>query len=217
MRVLLYSDDEKSRDATHLRLKLFGYNVTSSSVYEEAQDLAKLYEFDVIIIGSAPMAVTKALRTFGVFSPILAVFNHNDTDARIATLDEGADACLTSPVDGDEFLAVINALVRRSRNHATEVVACGDLSVNLARMQVSIRGKFVDFTAREYKILQLLALRRGSTVTREVMMNHLYGGRDEPDIKIIDVFVCKLRRKLRKHDMGDFVTTVWGRGYQLAA
>ena len=92
----------------------------------------------------------------------------------------------------------------------------GDLIVNLETRNVELYGQKLYFTGKEYQMLELLALRKGSTLTKEMFLNHLYGDLDEPDAKIIDVFICKLRKKLINASGGqDYIETIWGRGYAL--
>ena len=113
-------------------------------------------------------------------------------------------------------MARIHAIVRRSKGHAQSVVITGDLCVNLDTETVEVGGARVHLTGKEYQVLELLSLRKGSTLTKEMFLNNLYGGMDEPEIKIIDVFICKLRKKLANASDGkDYIETSWGRGYLL--
>jgi two-component system cell cycle response regulator CtrA len=106
--------------------------------------------------------------------------------------------------------------VRRSQGHSQTVIATGKLSVNLDSRTVEAKGARVPVTAREYQILELLSLRKGATLSKELLMDHLYGGMDEPEVKIIDVFICKLRKKLAIVCDGEqYIQTVWGSGYRL--
>jgi two-component system cell cycle response regulator CtrA len=123
---------------------------------------------------------------------------------------------MTKPFHKDELVARIYAIVRRSKGHAESVVITGDLCVNLDTKIVKVGGTHVHLTGKEYQMLELLSLRKGTTLTKEMFLNNLYGGMDEPEIKIIDVFICKLRKKLANASSGkDYIETVWGRGYVL--
>ncbi|HIN65408.1 MAG TPA: response regulator transcription factor, partial [Candidatus Obscuribacterales bacterium] len=116
----------------------------------------------------------------------------------------------------DELVARIQAIVRRSKGHAQSVIETGDLRVNLDTKTVDVNGQRVHLTGKEYQMLELLSLRKGTTLTKEMFLNHLYGGMDEPELKIIDVFICKLRKKLQAATGGQHhIETVWGRGYVL--
>jgi two-component system cell cycle response regulator CtrA len=114
------------------------------------------------------------------------------------------------------LVARIHAIVRRSKGHAQSVVQSGDLLVNLDAKTTEVNGTRVYLTGKEYQVLELLSLRKGMTISKEMFLNHLYGGMDEPELKIIDVFICKLRKKLATASGGkDYIETVWGRGYML--
>ena len=103
-----------------------------------------------------------------------------------------------------------------AKGHAQSVIATGELSVNLDTKTLEVAGQLVDLTSCEYQMLELLSLRKGTTITKEMLLGHLYGGMDEPELKIIDVFICKLRKKLRAATGGQhYIETVWGRGYVL--
>ena len=128
----------------------------------------------------------------------------------------GADDYMTKPFHKDELVARIHAVVRRSKGHAQSVILTGELLVNLDTKTVEVGGQRVHLTGKEYQMLELLSLRKGTTLTKEMFLNHLYGGMDEPELKIIDVFICKLRKKLATAAGGkNFIETVWGRGYVL--
>jgi two-component system cell cycle response regulator CtrA len=106
--------------------------------------------------------------------------------------------------------------VRRSKGHAQSLITTGHLTVNLDSKTVEADGSRVHLTGKEYQMLELLSLRKGATLTKEMFLNHLYGGMDEPEVKIIDVFICKLRKKLMAACNGKHhIETVWGRGYVL--
>jgi len=139
-----------------------------------------------------------------------------ELDNKIKGLGFGADDYLTKPFDKRELFARIQAIIRRSKGHSESIIRTGRLTVNLDTRTVEVDSHPVHLTGKEYGILELLSLRKGTTLTKEMFLNHLYGGMDEPELKIIDVFVCKLRKKLSTATTGDnYIETVWGRGYVL--
>jgi two-component system cell cycle response regulator CtrA len=160
--------------------------------------------------------VLRSLRSAKVHTPILILSGLASIEDKIRGLGLGADDYLSKPFHKDELVARIYALIRRSKGHADSVIAIGDLVVNLESRNAEVHGQAVYLTGKEYQILELLAIRKGSTLTKEMFLNHLYGDLEEPDAKIIDVFICKLRKKLAGASGGhDYIETVWGRGYTL--
>ena len=160
--------------------------------------------------------VLRSLRVSKVRTPILILTGLAGIEDKVRGLGFGADDYMTKPFHKDELVARIHAIVRRSKGHARSVIECGDLVVNLDTKMAQINGTHVHLTVKEYQILELLSLRMGMTQTKDTVLNHLYGGVDEPEMKIIDVFICKLRKKLTNASGGkDYIETIWGRGYML--
>jgi two-component system cell cycle response regulator CtrA len=221
MRVLLIEDDSATAQGIELMLKSEGFNIYSTDLGEEGVDLGKLYDYDIILLDlSLPdmngFDVLKQLRLARVNTPILILSGNADIDAKVRGLGFGADDYMTKPFNKDELIARINAIVRRSKGHAQSVIKTGDIIVNLDAKTVEVNAMRVHLTGKEYQMLELLSLRKGTTLTKEMFLNHLYGGMDEPELKIIDVFICKLRKKLAAATGGDhYIETVWGRGYVL--
>jgi two-component system cell cycle response regulator CtrA len=221
MRVLLIEDDTSLAKTIELMLSAEGFNVYSTDLGEEGLDLGKLYDYDIIILDlNLPdlhgYDVLKKLRTAKVETPILILSGMAEPDKKVRGLGFGADDYLTKPFHREEFIARIQAIVRRSKGHAQSVIRTGKLNVNLDTKSVEANGQRLHLTGKEYAMLELLSLRKGTTLTKEMFLNHLYGGMDEPELKIIDVFICKLRKKLAAATSGEnYIETVWGRGYVL--
>ncbi|HUO23948.1 MAG TPA: response regulator transcription factor, partial [Caulobacteraceae bacterium] len=158
----------------------------------------------------------RSLRVSKVKTPILILSGLAGIEDKVKGLGFGADDYMTKPFHKDELIARIHAVVRRSKGHAQSVIKTGDITVNLDAKTVEVNGMRVHLTGKEYQMLELLSLRKGTTLTKEMFLNHLYGGMDEPELKIIDVFICKLRKKLASAASGQHhIETVWGRGYVL--
>ena len=221
MRVLLVEDDPTTSKSIELMLTHANLNVYTTDMGEEGIDLAKLYDYDLILLdlGLPDMDghdVLRQLRLARVDTPILILTGADDTENKIKGFGFGADDYLTKPFHREELVARIHAIVRRSKGHAQSVIRTGKVHVNLDAKTVEVDGKTVHLTGKEYQMLELLSLRKGTTLTKEMFLNHLYGGMDEPELKIIDVFICKLRKKLAEATGGaNYIETVWGRGYVL--
>ena len=221
MRVLLVEDDSSTAKSIELMLKSEGYVVDTTDLGEDGLDLGKLYDFDIIILDLMlpdmdGYDVLKRLRASKVETPILILSGLTEMDNKIKGLGFGADDYLTKPFDKRELIARVQAIVRRSQGHAQSQIITGRLTVNLDTRTVDVDGKPLHLTGKEYGILELLSLRKGTTLTKEMFLNHLYGGMDEPEVKIIDVFICKLRKKIEDLASGEnYIETVWGRGYVL--
>jgi two-component system cell cycle response regulator CtrA len=221
MRVLLIEDDEQVARSIELMLKAAGFNIYTTDMGEDGVDLGKVYEYDLIILDLglpdiSGYEVLKQLRMSRVNTPVLILSGNPDIEAKVKTLGFGADDYLTKPFNKDELIARITAIVRRSKGHAESVIRTGDIIVNLDAKTVEVNNQRVHLTGKEYQMFELLSLRKGTTLTKEMFLNHLYGGMDEPELKIIDVFICKLRKKLSASSSGmDYIETLWGRGYCL--
>ena len=221
MRVLPFEDDPITSKSNELMLAHANLNVYATDLGEEGIDLAKLYDYDLILLDlDLPdmngHEVLRQLRLSRIQTPILILSGSDDTDSKIKGFGFGADDYLTKPFHREELVARIHAIIRRSKGHSQSVIETGLVSVNLDAKTVSADGKTVHLTGKEYQMLELLSLRKGTTLTKEMFLNHLYGGMDEPELKIIDVFICKLRKKLSIATNGENnIETVWGRGYVL--
>lgn len=221
MRVLLVEDDTSTAKSIELMLKSEGYIVDTTDLGEDGMEIGKIYDYDIILLDLMlpdmdGYEVLKHLRDSKVNTPILILSGLTELDNKIKGLGYGADDYLTKPFDKRELIARIQAIVRRSQGHSQSVIETGRVRVNLDSRTVEVDGKPLHLTGKEYGIIELLSLRKGTTLTKEMFLNHLYGGMDEPEVKIIDVFICKLRKKLQDATDGDnYIETVWGRGYVL--
>jgi two-component system cell cycle response regulator CtrA len=204
-----------------LMLKSDSINVYTTELGGEGVDLGKLYDYDIILLDlnlpdMSGFEVLRSLRVSKVNTPILILSGLVGIEDKVKGLGFGADDYMTKPFHKDELVARIHAIVRRSKGHAESLIKTGDLVVNLDSKTAEVNGTSVPVTRKEYQILELLSLRKDTSVTKEMLLTSLYGGMDEPEIKIIDVFVCKLRKKLADASGGkEYIETIWGRGYLL--
>ena len=221
MRVLLVEDDRSTAASIELALASNGIICDLAGSGEEGEEMAKTYEYDLLILDlmlpdKDGHEVLLRLRSAKIKVPILILSGLCSADHKIKGLGFGADDYLTKPFNRGELIARIQAIVRRSKGHSESVIRFDKVAVNLDTRIVEVDGVPVHLTSKEYAILELLAIRKGTVLTKEMFLDHLYGGIDEPEVKIIDVFVCKLRKKLAEASGGvNYIETVWGRGYML--
>ncbi len=221
MRVLVIEDDHVMLQVVEAMLKAEGMVVDTAGLGEEGIEIGKLYEYDIILLDlmlpdMEGYEVLRRLRAARVETPVLILSGLSEPEKKVKGFGSGADDYLTKPFDRSELVARIQAIVRRSKGHAQSLISTGQLTVNLDNHTVLVRGEPLHLTGKEYGIIELLSLRKGQTLTKDQFLNHLYGGVDEPELKIIDVFICKLRKKLSLATGGEnYIETVWGRGYML--
>jgi two-component system cell cycle response regulator CtrA len=221
MWVLLIEDDQGTAKSIELMLKAKGHTCDIKRLGEDGLNAARLYDYDVILLDLMlpdmdGLEVLRRLRASQVNAPVLILSGLSDVGHKSKGLNVGADDYLIKPFDNRELMARIEAILRRFRGHDDSVVRSGDLTVNFDTQSVEIGGNRVYVTPKEYRILELLCQRQGVVLSKEIFLDHLYAGRDEPETKIIDVFVCKLRKKLAEASGGkNYIETVWGRGYML--
>lgn len=221
MRVLLIEDDTTAARSIELALAAEGIICDTAELGEEGVEIGKIYDYDIIILDLmlpdiGGYEVLLRLRSAKIKTPILILSGLNTVDHKIKGLTCGADDYLTKPFNREELIARIQAIVRRSKGHSESIVKFDKVTINLDTRNVEVDGNQVHLTNKEYAILNLLVMRKGTVLSKEMFLNHLYSSVDEPEMKIIDVFICKLRKKLADASGGtNYIETVWGRGYML--
>lgn len=220
MNVLIVEDDSATAQAMELMLRAEKFQTQHTDLGEDALSLAALYDYAVILLDLnlpdiSGYEVLRTLRLRKVKTPIIVVSGMADVEHKVRAFGAGADDYVTKPFHRDELVARIHAVVRRTRGHAQSLIRIGPLALDLDSKTAEVDGQPVHLTGKEYAMLEVLALRRGATITKEMFLNHMYGGRDEPELKIIDVFICKLRKKLHQACGDGLIETIWGRGYTL--
>ncbi len=219
MRILMIEDDATTSQSVEMMLQGAGMSVYATDLGEEGMELATRYDYDLILLDlnlpdMSGYDVLKKLRTSKIKTPVLILSGLDDTTHKIKGFGVGADDYVVKPFNRAELVARINSIVRRSQGHAASIIETGKLRINIDAKAVEVDGKQVHLTGKEYQLLEVLAVRKGTTLTKDVILNNLYGGMDEPEMKIIDVFICKLRKKLTEATGGEnYIETVWGRGY----
>ena len=220
MRVLLVEDDLTASRGISMMLRSHGAIVDQTDTGEEALELVRHYDYDIMVLDlllpdMEGYEVVRRMRSSRVDTPVLILSGLTRPQAKVKGFGMGADDYITKPFDKAELVARIQAVIRRSKGYSQPLLKIGNLQLNLDSRDVLVDGNQVHLTGKEYAILELLVLRKGMVLTKEAFLNHLYGGIDEPEMKIIDVFICKLRKKLAQAGAGNLIGTVWGRGYMM--
>jgi len=221
MIVLIAQEDETTSNSVDLMLTHAGFKTFTTDSGEQCVELATIYDYDLILLDTSLFDISgyevlRQIRSAGLSTPIMFLTSDDDTESKIKGFGFGADDYLTKPFHREELAARIQAIVRRSNGHPQSIITTGSIDVNLDEKTVSSGNKIVPLTGKEYQMLELLSLRKNTILTKEVFLNNLYGGMDEPELKIIDVFICKLRNKIKSATGGEnYIETVWGRGYVL--
>ena len=222
MRVLLIEDDASTAKSLQIAIEAEKIAVDVSDTGEDGMAMAKLYEYDIIILDMMlpdvdGFKVLQNLRLNNVTTPVLVLSGLTGSDNKIKGLGIGADDYVTKPFNVQEIIERIRAIVRRTNGISHSVIEIGDLAIDTNARSVAVKGRKVHLTSKEYAILELMSMRKGTPIKKDSFLDHLYNGIDEPELKIIDVFVCKLRKKIMDASGGDnYIETVWGRGYMLS-
>ncbi|HXA39434.1 MAG TPA: response regulator transcription factor [Phenylobacterium sp.] len=221
MHILLVEDNPVAAKSIELKLVAEGHNVFTTDLGEDAVELASVYDYDLMLLDldlsdMEGLDVLRAVRAKKIRTPVIILTASGDIETKVKALSGGADDFITKPFHKAELAARINAVVRRSRGHSESIIRTGNIALNLDTRSAEVSGAPVHLTPSEYKVLELLSLRKNSVLTKEMCLNHLYNGLREPEVKIIDVFICKLRKKLAAAaGGGNQIETVWGGGYML--
>ncbi|MCA9367702.1 response regulator transcription factor [Candidatus Kaiserbacteria bacterium] len=221
MRVLLVESDPTTARSLELMLTQAAFSVYCTDLGDEGVELAKLYEYDLVLLeiylpDMSGHEVIRQLRRSKITTPVLVLSSNDSTESKIKAFGLGADDYVTKPFHREELVARMLAIIRRTQGHTQSAITTGKLRVNLDTKTVEVEGARVPLTKKEYQLLELLSLRKGTTVTRDMLMNRLYNGRDEPDSRIVDAFVCRLRKQISNATNGEhYIETAWGRGYVL--
>ena len=218
MRVLLVQNELATARNVMQVLKVNGGIVDHIETGGEALELVRHYDYDIVLLDlmlpdMEGYEVVRRMRANRIEAPVIVMSSLSRPQDKVKAFGVGADDFITKPFDSTELVARMKAIVRRSKGYSQPTLRVGALQLNLESREVLVSGEPVHLTGKEYAMLELMVLRKGTVLTKEAFLNHLYGGMDEPEVKIIDVFICKLRKKLAAAGAGDVIGTVWGRGY----
>lgn len=221
MKILLIDDDSELIQSVELALAKEGMVLDCATSSEEGENFARVYKYSLIILDvlledANGIELLKKLRASKIDIPIMILSGVSDSEKKIEALKNGADDYLTKPFNIDELVARIKAVIRRSQGHSENTITIGDMLIDFDRHLTKVADQVVDLTAKEQELLEFMALKKNSAINKESFLEHLYNGLDEPDLRVIDVFICKMRKKLNRISGGrNYIDTIWGRGYIL--
>jgi two-component system cell cycle response regulator CtrA len=220
MKVLLGGLTQDAANTVQVILQGAGFSTEEADSVAEVESIVRHGDFDLIVLSAPAGAVdmTQPIRTIRntkTKAPILVLIA-SPVFATAAALGAGADDVMQLSVARTELAARSRALVRRSHGMCNQLLVVGPLTLDLDSRDATIEGRHVNLTGREFAVLEILAVRRNRAVRKDAIVAGIYALEgDEPDSKIIDVFICKVRRKLAKAGAPNLITTVWGVGYRL--
>lgn len=220
MKILFFETLSNKRDvlAAFLRSRMVVVDETNDP--EEAVELVKFYDYDAVLLRLADgrpveLELIRKLRFARVSAPLITVAHAMNEAARLRVLQTGADDLMVDTFSHEEVFLKMQNLIRRSRGFQDSTLRLGRVEVDMNAKKIYANGRPVTLTKKEYQIAEVLALRKGVVLSKEAILDHLYGGLDEPNPKIIDVFICKIRKKLQVMGVGNLIETNWGRGYMV--
>ena len=220
MRILIVEDEKPLADVIKQGLSEEGYAVDVAYNGEDGLFMAENEPSDLIILDIMlpivdGMTILKKVRKRGIKSPVLMLTAKDALFDKVSGLDSGADDYLTKPFLFEELLARIRALLRRSSEVKTSMMEIGDLVINMATHEVKRRGKDISLTAKEYALLEYMALNKNKVLSRTSLTEHLYDQDFNLDSNVIDVFINRIRTKIDKGFHKGLIHTVRGAGYML--
>jgi len=221
MRVLVIEDYEPLRRSVVQGLEEAGFAVDSTGDGAEGRWYAGDEAYDAIVLdlmlpGMDGMSLLRAIRADGRTTPVLILTAKSEVSDRVSGLDGGADDYLVKPFEFEELLARVNALVRRKHGVGSPRVEVGGLAIDLRAKDVIVGDSRIALTAREFAVLEVLALSKGRVVSRSEITEHLYGFDCEPESNAIDVHIAQLRKKIERGGGGRVIHTRRGLGYVLS-
>jgi two-component system, OmpR family, response regulator len=213
MRILIVEDEPDLLSSLAQALREEGYAVDTANDGEDGFYKAENYDYDAVVLDVMlpkmdGWQVLERLRKIKK-TPVLMLTARDQLRDRVRGLDEGADDYLVKPFDLAEVFARLRALIRRSANKTSNLIEIGDVKIDTAARNIVRAGKLLELTAREYALVQFLALHRGEVVTRTQLYEHLFDENDDTFSNLLDVHVSNVRKKLG----ANFIATRRGHGY----
>jgi two-component system, cell cycle response regulator CtrA len=220
VRILLVQGYPAEKISRTTVLETAGYIVDDALDAVEAFECLAVYEYDIVVLDRLPAQldackIIRQIRARHIDTPVLLLTAWVTDNSAVMALRAGADDVLTHPIADEELIARIEAIIRRRGGHAQSTLQVGSVSIEMDSHKVIVGGGHMHIANREFSVLLLLALRQGKVVTKEHILNALYTGLDDPQSRIIEVFICHLRKKLARLAADVTIETVHGIGYVL--
>lgn len=218
VRILIAEDERSLNRIITKQLTAAGYSVDSAFNGSEAYDLLCMAEydaavFDIMMPVMDGLSLVKKMRAEGNRTPVLFLTARDSIEDRVDGLDIGADDYLIKPFAFEELLARVRVLTRKHTTHKTSVITVADLSINTADRKVMRGEKEISLSAKEYELLQYLAINSGIVLSREKIENHIWNYDYEGGTNVVDVYIRYLRKKIDENFETKLIHTVRGAGY----
>ncbi len=221
MNIILY---ENEKIDTYLIKEFLGtktnLSLTCTHSFENLKSLLESYSHDLTILTDFETdGIENIFEKIHEISkiPVIVLLPENTLkEQSIHLLNKGADDVFIAPYDHEELYAKIFSIIRRSKGFSSTEIQVGSLKISPANSNVTIENVVIPLTKKEYMVFESLVMRKGEISTKEMLLDRLYGGIDEPGVRIIDAFVWHLRKKLKNFGIkDDYIQTVWGQGYRI--
>ena len=220
MKILVIEDDEVLSEILVAVLNKEGFAVDVTGDGEEGLYLAEQYAPDAIVLDVIlptldGLSLLKQLRQKGITIPVLLLTTQSSVAHKVEGLNLGADDYLPKPFDHEELVARLRSIPRRNKGLGSSVIQIGDLEINVATRTMKRAGQYIDLTAKEFNLLEYLAIHADRVVSRTEILEHLYDSAFESDSNLIDVYITYLRNKIDRPFPTRLIQTVRGAGYIL--
>ena len=220
MRVLVLQSNPRIAQDAECILRNEGFHPYTISEGEEGLDLIRRYEYELVLLDlqlpdRSGCGMIQAIRRCKSMMPIIVLTTVADTTSHIAALEAGADDLVTVPFNGRELVARIRAVMRRSRGRAQPPILIGALTIETSSRMVFVSDKLMKISSTEYRILEILSLRKGTVVSRASILDHIHGPEDERSEQLIDAYISRLRKKITDANGGRCISTIRGLGYMM--
>lgn len=223
MKILLIEDHHPTAKAIQAALCAENIICDIADNGEDGIQICRTYDYDGIIVDLCLPDISghvllKKLRDLAIKAPVLILSGSQAIEDKVRALGFGADDYMTKPFDTMELIVRLKALSRRAEGHPSSIIRVGKIQINLDDKTVELAGQTLLLTGKEYQVFELMMLRKGSAVTKNGFLNRLYNGLEEPELKIVDVYICKIRKKMNAILYGSgegYIHTSWGKGYSI--